>query len=95
MEHIGMDLGKKESQIAIITEAGEPGERGKCLGRFGQPSDRWRRRPAAGSCCAGERSSPWKSAKRRVRDLAEESANRRRPPRFGSHRAAAIGVASS
>jgi hypothetical protein len=23
MEHVGMDLGKKESQIAIITEAGE------------------------------------------------------------------------
>ena len=23
MEHVGMDLGKKESQIAILTEAGE------------------------------------------------------------------------
>ncbi|MCG6926029.1 MAG: hypothetical protein LJF30_12035, partial [Acidobacteria bacterium] len=23
MEHVGMDLGKRESQIAIITEAGE------------------------------------------------------------------------
>ena len=23
MEHVGMDLGKKESQIAIITDAGE------------------------------------------------------------------------
>ena len=23
MEHVGMDLGKKESQVAIITEAGE------------------------------------------------------------------------
>ena len=23
MDHIGMDLGKKESQIAIVTEAGE------------------------------------------------------------------------
>ena len=23
MDHIGMDLGKKESQIAILTEAGE------------------------------------------------------------------------
>ncbi len=24
MEHVGMDLGKRESQIAIITEAGVP-----------------------------------------------------------------------
>ena len=23
MEHVGMDLGKEESQIAILTEAGE------------------------------------------------------------------------
>ena len=35
------------------------------------------------------------SAKRRVRNLAEETANRRRPHRFGSHRGTAIRVASS
>jgi hypothetical protein len=35
------------------------------------------------------------SAKRRVRNLAEEAAKRRRPHQFGSHRATAIRVASS
>jgi len=35
------------------------------------------------------------SAKRRVRNLAEDTAKRRRPHRFGSHGAMAMRVASS
>ena len=65
MDHIGMDLGKKESQIAILTESGEKALRSAALAstRGGSVSRRRRKADELRDC----RQHPlraWKSAAR-------------------------------